>query len=160
MRRRLGGELPSFETPPGYEVRSLRAGEEAAWVALKNACFPEDTAWQPEHFQRELSEAPCFDLERILVATQEGRLVGTTIAWETEYGDRPEGLIHWVGVHPDHRGGGLAKALNALAMRQLAEHGYAEAWLNTSRSRAAAVGLYESMGFEVHRELYTYELTL
>ncbi|MCH7478585.1 MAG: GNAT family N-acetyltransferase, partial [SAR324 cluster bacterium] len=84
----------------------------------------------------------------------------TTITWEADYGDGPVGLIHWVGVHPEHRGAGLGKALNALAVKRLADLGYDEAWLNTSRSREAAVRLYESLGFEVYRELYTYELSL
>lgn len=163
MRRSLRGDLPIAEAPAGYQLRSLRAGEEAAWVELKNVCFP-DGNWQLDHFRQELSEADCFALDRILVAARQDRLVGTTIAWEAAYGEnldgRPQGLIHWVGVDPEDRGVGLGKALNAMALAQLAERGYAEAWLNTSRNRVTAVGLYESLGFEVYRELDRYKLTI
>ncbi|HIG18357.1 MAG TPA: GNAT family N-acetyltransferase [Candidatus Handelsmanbacteria bacterium] len=164
MRRSLRGDLPIAEAPAGYHLRSLRVGEEAAWVELRNLCFPEDGHWQLDHFRQELSEADCFALDRILVATRQDRLVGTTIAWEVAYAGnpdgRPQGLIHWVGVDPEDRGVGLGKALNTMALGQLAERGYAEAWLNTSRNRVAAVGLYESLGFEVYRELDRYKLTL
>ena len=159
MHRRLKGELPAHPVPPGYELRCLRPGEEEAWVDLRNACFP-DAPWPREHYGRELAGSPVYELDRILVATREGRLAGTTIAWEADYGEAPGGLIHWVGVHPRHRGAGLAKALNARALRQLAERGYAEAWLNTSRRFEAAVGLYHRLGFEIHRELFAYELDL
>ena len=159
MQRRLSGDLPAHPVPPGYELRCLRPGEEAAWVDLRNACFPADP-WPPERYREDLADSPVYELDRILVATREGRLAGTTIAWEADYGEAPGGLIHWVGVHPRHRGRGLAKALNARALRQLAERGYAEAWLNTSRRFEAAVGLYGRLGFEVCRELFSYELAL
>ncbi|MCY3738653.1 MAG: GNAT family N-acetyltransferase [Gemmatimonadaceae bacterium] len=159
MHRRLNGRLPAHPVPPGYELRCLRPGEEEAWVELRNACFPGDP-WPPERYGSELSDSPVYELDRILVATREGRLAGTTIAWEADYGGSPGGLIHWVGVHPRHRGAGLAKALNARALRQLADRGYAEAWLNTSRRFEPAVGLYHRLGFEIHREMLAYELIL
>ena len=159
MHRRLKVELPAHPVPPGYELRCLRPGEEEAWVDLRNACFPDDP-WPPERYGRELADSPVYELDRVLVATREGGLAGTTIAWEADYGGAPGGLIHWVGVHPRHRGAGLAKALNARALRQMEERGYPEAWLNTSRRLEAAVGLYHRLGFEVHREMLAYELVL
>ena len=159
MHRRLNGELPAHPVPPGYELRCLKAGEEEDWVDLRNACFPDDP-WPQERYREELADSPVYGLDRILVAAREGRLAGTTIAWEAGYGGAPGGLIHWVGVHPRHRGAGLAKALNARALRQLADRGYAEAWLNTSRRFEAAVGLYHRLGVEVHRELFACELAL
>ncbi len=159
MHRTLSGDLPAYPVPPGFELRSLEPGEEEAWVRLRNACFPADP-WPQERYREELADSPVYELDRILVATREGRLAGTTIAWEADHGEAPGGLIHWVGVHPRHRGAGLGKALNARALRQLAARGYADAWLNTSRRLAAAVGLYHRLGFEIHRELFSYELVL
>ena len=160
MWRRLNGDLPRCQVPPGYKVRALRPGEEAAWVALKNDCFPESTPWTLEQFHKELSSAACFDFDRMLVGTCNDRLAGMTIAWEANYGEPAVGLIHWVGVHPSDRGVGLGKTLNTMALAQLSARGYAEVWLNTSRDRAAAVGLYESLGFEIYRELDKFELHL
>jgi ribosomal-protein-alanine N-acetyltransferase len=160
MRRRLVGELPTAPMPHGYELRPLKEGEEAEWVAVKNAAFPEDEPWSVERYAKDLGQAPCYELSRILVAERDGQLAGTTIAWEADYGQGPLGLIHWVGVRPEHRGSGLGKALNTAALRQLADRGYEEAWLNTSRQRRAAVQLYEGLGFEVYRELFRYELVL
>jgi mycothiol synthase len=160
LRRSLAGPLPQVSAPEGYQLRPLRAKEEVAWVELKNACFPEDRPWTLEDFGKEFLEAPFCEYSRIFVASRGEELAGTASAWEVDLGEGPVGLIHWVGVRPEHRGKGLGEALNALALHELARRGYPDAWLNTSRERRAAVRLYEKMGFALHRELYRYELDL
>ena len=160
MRRSLAGPLPAVDVPKGFALRPLRPGEEEWWVGLKNACFPESEPWTLEHFRQEFCAAACFEYERIFVAVHEERMVGTASAWEIDMGDGPVGLIHWVGTEPEYRGRGLGAALNAKVLRELAVRGYADAWLNTSRDRAAAVRLYEKQGFVLHREVYEYTLEL
>lgn len=160
MRRSLMGPLPPVQVPEGFVLRALLQGEEAPWVQLKNACFPESAPWTLVHFQQEFVEAPFFDRQRIFVAMHEERMVGTVTAWEIDVGEGPVGLIHWVGTHPDYRGRGLGAALNARALQELVARGYVDAWLNTSRDRVAAVQLYEKQGFVLHRALYRYTLEL
>ena len=159
MRRSQGAPLPVCDMAPGYVLRLLAAGEEAAYVRLKNICFPESRPWTEEDFYLEFPPMPFNTYERIFVAEHKGQLVGTASAWEIDYGDGPLGLLHWVGVDPAHRGRGLGAALNVRAVQELIAQGYADAWLNTSRDRAAAVRLYERLGFALYRELYTYTLT-
>lgn len=162
MRRSLDLPLPPLETPEGFTLRSLQPGEEGEWVRLQNACYREEGArdWTIDDFHREFTKAPFFDFGRIFVALEGERMVGTTSAWEIDFGEGPVGLIHWVGVEPDYRKRGLGKALMIRALTELAARGYQDAWLNTSHERLAAVGLYERMKFALHRELFTYTLTL
>ena len=160
MRRPLDGARST--TAASHALRPLRAGEEEAWIDLKNACFREDGGehWRVDDFKREFVDSPIFALNRILVATVDGQLTGTTSAWEGDYGWGPVGLIHWVGVDPRYRGKGLGGALLTRALDELAARGYADAWLSTSRDRHAAVRLYERQGFTVEREFLTYTLEL
>lgn len=162
MRRSLEAPLPAFEAVEGFPIRAIQAGDEAEWVRMKNACFREEGMRESsvEDFRREFLESPIFDFGRVFVVSQGARIVGTASAWEANYGEGPVGLIHWVGVEPEYRGLGLGRAVSIRALEELAARGYADAWLNTSYERAAAVRLYERLGFEVHRETWTYTLSV
>ena len=160
MRRSLDVSVPACHMAPGYTLRMLTEGEEAAYVRLKNTCFPESRPWIEEDFPREFPPMSFNTYERIFVAEREEQLVGTASAWEIDYGEGPLGLLHWVGVDPAHRGQGLGAALNVRALQELKACGYADAWLNTSRDRVAAVRLYERLDFVPYQERYTYTLTL
>ena len=161
MRRSLDLPLPALEIPDGFTLRALQEGEEAAWVHMMNACFKaEQLNWSVEDFRRQFMEHPIFDFGRVFVVLHGDCLVGTASAWEADFGEGAVGLIHWVGVVPDFRRRGLGITLSVRALEELAARGYPDAWLNTSRKRAAAVHLYERLGFNVHRELHTYTLSL
>ena len=163
VRMRRSGVLPpSVEVPAGVEIRAFVPGEEATWIALKNECFGEDGGrqWELGDFAREFTAMPQYEAARILVAQEGDRLLGTSTAWEIEYDGRAVGLVDWVGGVPAARGRGLGRALVVRTLEELARRGYPDAWLNTSRDRRAAVGLYESLDFVVVRELFDYVLPL
>ena len=167
MRRPLDAPLPPWSIAPGYVLRTLKEGEEAAYARLKSACFPESRPWTEGDFRQEFLTGSCDAYGRIFVVEPKvsaregkGQLVGTASAWEVDHGDGAIGLVHWIGVDPAHRGQGLGAALNLRVLEELVARGYPEAWLNTDRDRASAVRLYERLGFVLHRELYTYTLTL
>ena len=162
MRRSLDGPLPPLDLPEGYTLRAMRPGEEEEWVRMRNDCFREegDGNWTVENFRRGFREDPVFDFGRVFVLLQGDRMVGTSTAWEADFGEGPVGLVHWVGVEPGHRGKKLGIALTVRTLEELAARGFPDAWLNTGRKRVAAVRLYERLGFDVHRETYTYTLAL
>ena len=61
----------------------------------------------------------------------------------------------WLGIHglvvdPAHRRRGLATALMAELLEWGAERGARTAWLHVETGNAAARGLYDALGFEVH----------
>lgn len=160
MRRQCADALPPVVVPDGFELRSLHESEHVAWVDMLNASFqPESLNWTLDNFQREFVQDPVFEHERVFVMLYAGALVGTATAWEADFGDGPVGLIHWVGVIPSFRRRGVGIALTVRALESLADRGYSDAWLNTSRHRVAT-HLYGSLGFEVYREMYSYVLSL
>jgi len=162
MRRSLDMPLPEYTEPEGFTIRALQHGEEKEWVRMKNAAFAEEGGkpWTLDNFHRTFTNEACCDYNRILVALKGDFMVATTSAWEIDYGEGPVGLIHWVGTDPKYRGHGLGYALSLRALEELAARGYADAWLNTSYWRGAAVRLYERLDFHVHRRTVHYSLDL
>jgi len=162
MRRTLEHLPPPGRVPDGLELRGLRPGDEAAWVEMKNACFREQgmRSWSAEDFRRAFTDDPRFEYPRVTVVMRGAEAVASATAWEADYGEGPVGLLHWVCVLPSWRRRGLGREVSVRAMRELAARGYADAWLNTSWKREAAVGLYVRLGFHVHREPVSYVLHL
>jgi GNAT superfamily N-acetyltransferase len=146
-------ELPPVVVPEGYRLRSYRVGDEQAWVDLINAAFStEKRTFDPlvrESFEREFPISHGESREWILMAERiaDGALAGSTTAWEAEFGGRRMGLVHWVAVDPAHRGRRLGEALLAAALHAMKARGHTEAFLNTNTALAAAVQLYERLGF-------------
>lgn len=57
------------------------------------------------------------------------------------------GRLHWLAIHPDWQGRGLAKPLISAALTLLAQH-HDSAYLMTQIERQAAIHLYQKFGFE------------
>jgi ribosomal protein S18 acetylase RimI-like enzyme len=79
-----------------------------------------------------------------LVAEVNGDVVGTAIVtWDGRWG-----WVSAVAVSPAHQRRGIARRLMAEAERALAELGAYQASLLVNRNDAAAMALYESLGYE------------
>jgi len=55
--------------------------------------------------------------------------------------------VHWVAVHPDHRGKGIAKALVCAVVRLLGELNPGPIVLYSGTRSHAAIAMYEKLGF-------------
>ena len=64
------------------------------------------------------------------------------------------GAIQNVGVTPEHRSQGIGRALVVQSLRGFIQSGMACAVLEVTAENEAAVGLYQSLGFEVVQVLY------
>lgn len=90
-----------------------------------------------------------------LVAVDCNRVIGA-ITCEREPRRKVQHIAHLVGmmVADTHRGRGIGRALLAAAVARLkAVAGMAQVTLSVTASNRAAVGLYESMGFERYGRL-------
>jgi ribosomal-protein-alanine N-acetyltransferase len=81
----------------------------------------------------------------IIVRPQDGRVVGYIMYWQI----RDEVQINNVAVHPDFRGKGIGEAAMRLVLKEVREKGATFATLEVRVSNAAAVRLYEKMGFKI-----------
>jgi len=157
MRRAAADPVPAWAVPAGYTVRPLAGeGEVGGYVALHRAVFgspnmtPEwraRTVRQPEYLA---------DLDLVAVAP-DGRLAAFCVGWLDAKSRREvSGQIEPLGVHADHRGLGLGRAMLGKAVRRLYQRGAVHVYVETDNYRDAALATYERAGFQVLRDVRVY----
>ncbi|WP_406304231.1 mycothiol synthase [Streptomyces sp. NBC_00885] len=152
LRRPLGPlDIPEPVFPAGVTVRTFVPGQDdAAWLALNAAAF----AHHPEQgslTQRDLDDRkaePWFDPKGFFLAERAGELIG--FHWTKVHTEEHLGEVYVVGIRPDAQGGGLGKALTAIGLRHLAAQGLPTAMLYVDADNAAALSVYERLGFTTH----------
>lgn len=152
MRMPLDAALPEPVLPAGVTVRTFRPGQDdAAWLALNAAAF----AHHPEQgslTQRDLDDRmaePWFDPAGFFLAFRGSEPVG--FHWTKVHADLGLGEVYVVGVAPTEQGGGLGRALTLIGLRHLAtDRGLPGALLYVDADNAAAVAVYERLGFTTH----------
>jgi mycothiol synthase len=139
--------------PADVRVRTFVPGEDdGAWLALNARAF----AGHPEQGRltrvdlRDRLAQPWFDPAGFFLAERDEatgpRLLG--FHWtKVHAGPRPVGEIYVLGVDPDAAGGGLGRALALVGLRHLSAAGLPEAMLYVDAANAAAVRVYERLGF-------------
>jgi mycothiol synthase len=149
--------------PEGISVRRFLPGtDEADWLQVNNRAFgnhPEQGGWIEATLERRMGE-PWFDPDGFLLAWSTGDpaadppgLAG--FCWTKIHppgsDDAGLGEIFVIGVDPDHQGTGLGRALALAGLESLAARGVRTGLLYVDGANAPAIGLYEALGFTVHR---------
>jgi mycothiol synthase len=154
------GEEPAW--PPGVEVRSFVPGQDdRAWLTVNNRAFadhPEQGGWVEATLQRRMAE-PWFDPKGFLLAFDADGLAGfcwTKVHPATDV-DPELGEIFVIGVDPSRQGSGLGRALVVAGLAYLADRGIRTGMLFVDGDNEAALRLYESLGFTIHRRDRAYE---
>ncbi|MEV7022309.1 mycothiol synthase [Kitasatospora sp. NPDC093558] len=158
--RRTGAQTEIVPLPEGVELRTFRPGEDdAEWLRLNALAFahhPEQGAWTERDLADRLAE-PWFDPAGFFLATRDGKVVGFhwTKVHEATATEPALGEVYVVGVDPAEQGSGLGRALTAAGLRHLTGSGAGERGLETvllyvDAENAAAVRVYERLGFTVH----------
>jgi mycothiol synthase len=170
MRRSLQTRIGRPQVAAGITVRTFVPGQdEDAWVALNHRAFarhPEQGAWTRADLAMRERE-PWFDPDGFFLAERDSGLVG--FHWTKIHGGAPGqaagaepaasrespdrhgheaiGEVYVVGVDPAERGSGLGRALTLIGLRYLRARGLPQVMLYVDEMNAAAIGLYESLGF-------------
>ena len=154
------GEEPKW--PPGVEVRSFVPGQDDRdWLTVNNRAFadhPEQGGWVEATLQRRMAE-PWFDPKGFLLAFDADGLAGfcwTKVHPATD-SDPELGEIFVIGVDPSRQGSGLGRALVDAGLAYLADRGIRTGMLFVDGENEAALRLYESLGFTIHRRDRAYE---
>lgn len=83
--------------------------------------------------------------DMILVAIQDKKLIGTTIAGY----DGHRGWLYSVAVDPDYRNNGIGRKLVESAVDLLKQHGCIKVNLQVLPGNHEVTGFYEAIGFEI-----------
>ena len=169
LSRALSGAddaLALSETPAGYRIRPLAPAELCDYLALAKELFPRASRLPlSEGRRRALMADSAYTPELDLVAeSAEGALVGfchlALRPDERARLGRRAGWIEMLGVAPDSRRAGLARALVRAGLLALADFGADSALLTVRAENTSARALYAAEGFTALFEEYSYTLTL
>ncbi len=120
------------------ELRRMTAADAGAIALLEKRVFAHP--WSEADFIYEMEQNP---VARYLVAQRDGTLLGFAGAHVI----LDEGHITNVAVAPEERGRGVGRALMQALMQYAANLGVRYLTLEVRASNAAAISLYESLGF-------------
>jgi mycothiol synthase len=151
MRRSLHADLPALTVPDGVTLRAFRPGaDDEAWLQVNARAFadhPEQGAMTAADLAQRFDE-PWFDPAGFIVAERDGRLVGSHWTKVHAGGEHdPIGEVYVVGVDPDAQGLGLGRVLTLAGLHHLRDRGLDQVMLYVESDNAAAIAVYERLGF-------------
>jgi ribosomal protein S18 acetylase RimI-like enzyme len=153
LERSLHAPIPTPHLPPGYTLRHVQGEHEVeALAALHCAAFGAE--FMTAERRLAMMRAPEYDPELDLVIEgPRGDLVAYCCcgvsAQENALTGRRMGYTDPIGVHPDYRGRGLARALLTDGFRQLKAHGMDWATLSTGNWNERMIDTAGSVGYRI-----------
>jgi len=141
------------------ETRDFVPGvDDAAWLEVNNRAFAghgEQGGWTEDVLALRLAE-PWFEAAGFRVHEIDGRLAA--FCWTKLHHelDPVVGEIYVIAVDPDFHGRGLGRQLTLAGLDSIADRGITQANLYVEADNVAAIGLYEGLGFTVHRTRQAY----
>jgi mycothiol synthase len=153
MRRALDSTLAAPEYGPRIKVRTFEPGrDDPAWVSVNASAFrghPEQGRLSVDDLRQRMDQ-PWFDPAGFFLAELDGELVGyhwTKVHPPEGQQSQPVGEVYVLGVDPRAQGLGLGKALTLTGLQHLRGAGLNEVILYVDGDNAAAVAVYERLGF-------------
>jgi len=157
FKRSLSGSLDGTSLPEGFSLRTSRGEEDARLRSVtSHASFGSGKSFE-EYWPRTLRfmQSPVYVPEHeILVVAPNGEIAAFCIIWTDDL--NKIGHFEPVATHPNFQRMGLGKSLLFEGMRRLTSEGMNEADVCTNHDNLAAIGLYESVGFQKAKRLLTY----
>ena len=160
MRRSLNDPIP--ELSKDIAIRNFLPGiDNEDWIHLNNRAFvnhPDQSNWSTRDLEVR-SKEDWFDPQGFLIAEENQKMIG--FCWtkihgghshqhsehEPEHDHDPIGEIYIMGVDPDHSGKGIGRAVTIAGLRHMRYQGIFSAMLYVDADNAAAIKLYQSLGF-------------
>ena len=152
MRRSL--PLSSSDAEAQVAVRTFVKGQdEESWLTVNNRAFehhPEQGGWNHATLSARLAQ-PWFDANGFVLHEIDNQLAG--FCWTKVHTDIDPvlGEIYVIAVDPTFHGHGLGKSMVVSGIVNMSQRGIKTAMLYVDPENAAAMALYEGLGFHVHR---------
>ena len=142
-RRVVSAPLPA----PATQAPAIRIATDAdlpATEQLERACFAADLSLK----RRQLRYLRRRDTAVFLVAETAGQVIGEGIALVRRSGPATSGRIYSLAVDHGHRGRHVGQRLLTSMVDHLAARGVGRVYLEVDRTNAAAIALYQRLGFQ------------
>lgn len=132
------------------EVRRLGEADRSAWLALRLALWPRQTA---EEFDEDITGMLADpDVMPAFGAFEAQRLIGFAEAGERPWGDgcetAPVGWLEGIYVEPEYRRHGIGRALVAAVAQWATARGYAELGSDAAAPNHISLKCHAQWGFE------------
>ncbi len=137
--------LPQLELPEPYHLTHWQLGWEEHWTRIIASSF--GATREQYAFDRVMRIDTAFAPERILFLCHEDEPVATASAWYNPSYRREVGILHYVGVLPEHQGKRLGYAICLAALHRMVQERRVRASLLTDDFRLAAIKTYLRLGF-------------
>jgi mycothiol synthase len=157
--------LPAPE-PSGYIIRSLGPDEADKLTHIQNRAFADSWGFnpnRPDEIAYRINLSSCSP-DNIMMVYLKNHPIGycwTRIMIEDNpAADSMKGEIHMLGVDPDYRKKGIGRNVLLAGLADLKSKGITIVGLTADGKDSVAMGLYESVGFEVCSRTAWYEKKL
>lgn len=127
-------------TPPNVQIRTFDPADEAAVIALWQACGLVRPWNNP---QRDIARKRTTQADMFLVATQNQTLVGTVMAGY----DGHRGWVNYLAVQPQLQGLSVGRALMQAVESRLLERGCPKVNLQVRSSNTQVLAFYARLGY-------------
>jgi GNAT superfamily N-acetyltransferase len=137
-----GSEPTPAAPPPGYRIRLLHRGDDAALIALLNRVgWPQ---WDEEFLAIRLGMAVTDGW--FVVEASDGSLAASAVAlWSEDFPGGGE--LGWVAADPSHAGRGLGKVVVEAVVSHFVANGIDPIHLHTEDHRLPALSIYLAGGW-------------
>ena len=158
MGRKALHDRPNAPLPAGFEYRPAQPEDLRAIWDAKEEAFRDHWGYgqKSESLYQNWLNDPRYDLSQWLVAwdTTQNKIAGVSINGVNEDDNKhfrfKRGWVYTLGVRRPYRGRGLARAMLVRGFENFRERGMTEVVLAVdAENPTGALGLYESVGFEV-----------
>ena len=155
-------ELPSWQTPDGFSVRSFQPGDASLLTEIQNSAFDGSWGFCPNSVEQIEYRASMSNTSHhgIIFLHQDEKPAGYCWTCVTPVNGGIRGLIGMIGVVPDFRGQGVSRAILLAGMAHLRSIGVADIALQVDGSNTPAIRLYTSVGFEKVGDIHWFERDL
>ena len=158
LMRRSNQALEKKHIPkPGFVVRSLAGESEvSAYVKLHQVVFGSKNMQETWRFS--ILQQPQYNPNLdIVVQAPDGNLAAFCIGWIMQDLDgKLHGQIEPLGCHPKYRQFALGRIALCEVMDRLIQMGVQSIWVETDNYRDTAFRLYQSLGFEVEKQVLVF----
>jgi GNAT superfamily N-acetyltransferase len=142
-------KIPKFTLPKPFSLRNYCIGDEENWFKIYKAADHYNKIYSAMFKEYFGADEDKLSRRQFYICNAEKETIATATSWYNEdYHGEMIGRIHWVAVHPDYQGVGLAKPLISKVLQRMDELGHSKCYLRTLSVRTPAICLYLSFGFK------------